>query len=425
MVTSHLQAAQALASGMHALPEVQSSFAATIAAHRFLNNERVSLPALAEPLLEYVRREVESACDDYLLVAHDWSQMMFPNHSAKQDRVRLSSRPDPDGCELQTALAISDRDGSPLAPLSLGLRFADGMHCTRVDRPRPALSPLDELDPAMRHIEAQQFARPAVHIVDAEADSVSHFRQWSSREGRFYLVRADDRLVCCDGVQQKCSAIRARLHSQAAFRQQREVRYRGRKAWQSVAEATVTLTRAGQRNRPGSNDRQRIPGPPLQLRLVISEVRDAQDKLLATWWLLTNLPDSVPAGTVALWYYWRWRIESYFKLMKSAGMNAEHWQQETAAAIARRLLVASMACTTVWKLSRSTHPRAESARQLLVRLSGRQMKHKQPFTHPALLAGLWTLLTIVEVLNQYSIAEIRELARVCQGELDIIPHSDP
>jgi hypothetical protein len=230
--------------------------------------------------------------------------------------VRLSSRPDPDGYELQTALAISDRDGSPLAPLSLGLRFADGMYCTRVDRPRPALSPLDELDPAMRHIEAQQFARPAVHIVDAEADSVSHFRQWSSREGRFYLVRADDRLVCCDGVQQKCSAIRARLHSQAAIRQQREVRYRGRKAWQSVAEATVTLTRAGQRNRPGSNDRQRIPGPPLQLRLVISEVRDAQDKLLATWWLLTNLPDSVPAGTVALWYYWRWRIESYFKLIK-------------------------------------------------------------------------------------------------------------
>lgn len=118
-------------------------------------------------------------------------------------------------------------------------------------------------------------------------------------------------------------------------------------------------------------------------------------------------------NAIDAWYYWRWRIETYFKLMKSTGLNAERWQQETAAAIASRLLVPSMACVTVWRLARSTHPQAAPTRQLLVRLSGRQIKHRGEFTIPALLAGLWTLLSMIEVLNHYSLDEIRELATLC------------
>ena len=56
---------------------------------------------------------------------------------------------------------------------------------------------------------------------------------------------------------------------------------------------------------------------------------------------------------MALWYYWRWRIESYFKLLKSAGQQVEAWQQGTAEAIAKRLVVASMACVVVWRLARA------------------------------------------------------------------------
>ena len=349
-----MQSTQSLAAGIHAVPDASDSFATTLAAHRFLNNERVTLPALAEPLIESVRQEAPRVCERFLLVAHDWSQRMYPEHRSKQDRARLSSRGEPDGYELQTALAISDRDGSPLAPLVMSLRGADGVHCSRDCRPRPALSPLDELGPTMRYIEERRFPLPAVHMIDAEADSVAHFREWSGHSNRWYLVRADDRLVEHEGVEQKCSALRRALHERQRFCYQREVAYHGRPASQWIAEAPVTLLRAGQRNRPAVGDRKRIVGAPLDLRLVISEVRDPQGALLATWYLLTNLPGEVAAGDVALWYYWRWRIETYFKLMKSAGLNAESWQQQTAAAIARRLLVASMACVTVWRL-RATH----------------------------------------------------------------------
>jgi hypothetical protein len=411
MVESHAQASQALASGIHALPETRSVFAAAQAAHRFLNNPRVTLRALAKPLVEAARREAASGCDRWALVVHDWSQLMYPGHHAKEDRVALSSRGGPEGYELQTTLVVSDRDGTPLAPVAMSLRAADGVHCSRCWKVRPAISPLDELAPAMSFAEQQSLGRPLVHIVDAEADSVAHFREWS-RSGLFYLVRADDRLVEWEGSEQKCSAIRSMLDERALFRDVRAVKYHGKPARQHVAEVAVRLLRPGQRNRPGSQDRQKIPGPPLPLRLVLAEVRSPSGEVLAIWRLLTNLPTEVDASTVALWYYWRWSIEKYFKLLKNAGMNVEGWQQESAHAIAARLLVASMACVTVWRLARSSHPQAENVRRFLVRLSGRQMKRSHTWTMPAMLAGLWNLLAMLDVLNQYTPAELRELANI-------------
>jgi hypothetical protein len=411
MVESHAQASQALASGIHALPDTRSVFAATQAAYRFLNNPRITLRALAKPLVEAARAEVATGCERWALVIHDWSQLMYPCHEAKRDRIALSSRGGPEGYELHTALVASDRDGTPLAPLSMSLRAADGVHCSRSWRVRPALSPLDELAPAMAFAQQQSLGRPLVHIIDAEADSVAHFREWNE-QGRFFLVRADDRLVEWEGGERKCSAIRAILTERGAFRHVRHVEYHAAPAEQYVAEVGVRLLRAGQRNRPGTGDRQKVPGPPLPLRLVLAEVRGDAGQVLAVWRLLTNLPAEVDDATVALWYYWRWSIEKYFKLLKSAGMNVEQWQQESAHAITARLLVAGMACVTVWRLARSSHPQAEHARQLLVRLSGRQMKRSQPWTMPALLAGMWNLLAMMTVLEHYSLNELHELASI-------------
>jgi len=413
LVSSHLQATQALACGIHAIPDTKPSFAATLAAHRFLNNDRVSLPALAQPLLDLARQEIIESCDRFGLTMHDWSQLHFPDHTSKADRLALSSTHKPDGYELQSALLVSDRTGSPLAPLVMSLRAADGVHCSRTMSVRKALSPLDELDPAMTYVERQNLGRRLVHIIDAEADSVWHYRHWATRPGRLYLVRCDDRIVEYNGQEQRASVIREILRKQHAFHHSRSVLYHGQKAEQYVAEVPVRLLRAAQRNRPATNDRRRIPGVPLDLRMVISEVRDSEGNVLAIWYLLTNVPAEVDSATIALWYYWRWTIESYFKLLKSAGMNLESWQQETAAAIARRLLVASMACVTVWRLARSTHPQAEQAREFVARLSGRQMKHGRKFTLPALLAGLWTLLAMLEVLQNYSVTEIYDLAKFC------------
>lgn len=409
MVESHAQANQALASGIHAVPEVSSAFAAAQGAYRFLHNERITLRALARPLIEAARMEAATACDKWCLVVHDWSQLMYPEHTAKQDRVKLSSRRVPEGYELFTQLAVSDRDGSPLSPVAMSLRADDGVHSTRSAKLLAPLSPLDEIAPAMQHAEELTLGKPLVHVIDAEADSVAHLREWNSVEGRFFLIRADDRLVEWQGEEQRCSVVLQQLHEQQTLMRTRAVEYHSKAAEQYVAEVPVRLLRPGQRNRPKAEDRQRIPGPPLPLRLVFSEVRDDKGKVLAVWRLLTNVPAEVDSSTIALWYYWRWQIEKFFKLLKSAGVHAETWQQTTAHAIAARLLIASMACVVVWRLARSEHPQASDARRLLVRLSGRQMKRSKPFTMPAMLAGLWSLLAMLAVLEHYSVNELQSL----------------
>jgi Transposase DNA-binding len=409
MVEAHLGPAQRAASGIRAVPSTSKAFAATQAAYRFLHNARIRLPDLAAPLLTAAREAIPAACDEWVLVVHDWSELLYRRHHAKRDRAPLSAS-FPEGYELHTALLVSDRDGAPLAPAVLSLHAADGVHCSRTGQVRPGLSKLDELDPAMHFVERQRLGRRAVHLVDAEADSVAHYRQWSSQADRYYVVRADDRLVEHSGTQRRCSEIHAQLEREGALSLARGVECRREPAEQWIAEADVVLTRPGQQNRPGVS-RQRVPGAPLPLRLVIAELRTLDGTRTACWYLLTNLPATVSAATIALWYYWRWRVEGYFKLLKSAGMEVEQWQQTTADAIAKRLLVASMACVVVWQLARDTSPQAEEARNLLIRLSGRQMAWGRPFTTPALLAGLWTLLSVLHALELYDLKTLEQLAQ--------------
>jgi hypothetical protein len=385
--------------------------AATQAAYRFFKNPRVRLRTLAAPLLEAARQSLDDACDRYVLAVHDWSTLKYRRHHSKLDRLPAGDQqPWKDGYELYTVLMVGDRQGDPLAPVSLSLEAADGVHCSRAPQVRQALSVLDEIQPAMDFLRWQKFARPVVHVIDAEADSVAHYRQWQA-SGHQFLVRGDDRLVEHAGEEYRCSALQQRAREQGAFRDTREVFYRGRRARQWVAEVSVRLTRPGYQNRPGKS-RARVPGPPLELRLVIAEVRTFEGEVLAVWYLLSNVSAEVDAATLALWYYWRWRVESYFKLLKSAGLDVEQWSQETAAAVIRRLLVASMACVVVWNLARSEHPQAEAVRGLLVQLSGRQMAYGKAFTEPALFAGLWMLLTLIHTLETHDLDTLRTIAKL-------------
>lgn len=411
LVEEHLSPAQHLAAGLRALPGTAKAFASTQAAWRFFENQRVGLRALMQPLIVRSREAVDEECDQFVLVMHDWSQLHYNTHTGKKDRIPLSQSTDL-GYELQTALLVSDRDGDPLAPISLSLRAADGVHCSRTGYVRQPLSKLDELAPTMDFVKQQKLGKPAVHIIDREADSVGHYRRWSEHPQQYFLVRADDRVAKHQGQKRRFSVIHEVLKQQGAFRETRSVSYGGKKAQQWIAETEITLTQPARPHRRDGRPRRSIPGPPLSLRLVISEIRNEQGKVLAVWFLLTNVSATVKATELALWYYWRWRIESYFKLLKSAGQEVEHWQQETAHALAKRLLVASMACVVVWQLARSDAPEAEPMRQLLVRLSGRQMKRNKPFTAPALLAGLWVLLAMLYVLEVYHVDDLRRLAQL-------------
>ncbi|MGI8978925.1 MAG: transposase [Pirellulaceae bacterium] len=393
------------------MPSTAGAFASAQAAWRFYRNPRINLPALMEPLLETGRQALVRDRGTYALVMHDWSLLHFGGHESKSDRVTLSQSRDW-GYELQAAILVSSEHGLPLAPLSLSVRAADGVYCSRTWKVRSSQSPLDELEPVMDFVEQLRLAKPAVHIIDAEADSIGHYRSWLRTPGRFFVIRADDRVVQHEGEKRRFSEIMSQLWEQNAFRRVREITCRGRQAQPWVAEITVTMTNPARPQGRDGQPRRSIPGESVTLRLVISQIRWLEgSEAPLVWFLLTNLPTEVDAPQVALWYYWRWKIESYFKLLKSAGQQIEQWQQETAAALARRLLIASMACVVVWQLAQDESPEAAQLRDILIRLSGRQMKRGCKFTMPALLAGLWGLLSMFSVLEEHNLTDLRKLAK--------------
>jgi Transposase DDE domain len=406
MVQSHMRSAPELAAGVASLPSTATAFAATQAAWRFLNNERVTLPVLVEPLREVGRRRAECLQSPFLLVPHDWCKLTFDHPDGKRDLTQMTHSTDV-GYELTTALLVSADDGSPLAPVEMHLKTAQGVLSTRDPAP-PDLPHLDQILPTMAASSAWGLNKPLLHVIDREADSVDYFRQWDAAEHKF-LVRGDDRRVKWEQRSVLLSEISTILRERKQFRQVGEATYEGKIARLWVAETEVVLDRPAKKNVKGK--RFQRAGQPLSLRSIVAQVRSSTGKVLAQWLLLSNAPQEwATAEKLARCYYWRWRIESFYKLLKSHGQQLEQWQQETGPAIARRMLVAAMACVVVWQLLADESKPSQELKDILIRLSGRQMKRDHPHTAPAVLAGLWVLLSMINLLEHVSLDRLRELA---------------
>lgn len=409
---------RSVATGRQVRLTKSSKNAAAKGASRFYDNEAVGLRDLGAPLVARALKAVNEHCQAYALCVHDVSALHYTNHPSKTDRRVMYSRDDL-GYELQAALLISDRDGAPLAPACMNLAAADGVHSTRRETLLPYRPWIDEINRTMGHIEAQQFEFPLVHIIDREADKLLHLRRFD-RCNRLFVIRANDsRRVEHEGQSRLLLEAEATLSDQFKF--SREIEYKGKRAYQYVAETPVILKELGRiyRNRQGKLIQRNIPGRPLELRLVVAQVRDKKGEVLATWRLWTNLPAKVPAATIALWYYWRWRIESFFKLLKRAGQHVEQWQQESASRIAKRLLIAAQACVVIWSLMPAKDPQSDSLRKFLMSLSGRMTKHGVEYTAPALLDGMFNLLAIADALDRYPVPEIRQMAGVVSQILGV------
>ena len=75
-------------------------------------------------------------------------------------------------------------------------------------------------------------------------------------------------------------------------------------------------------------------------------------------------------ATIARWYYFRWRIETYHKLLKGAGWQLESWLQCDGQRLLVKPMLAPAACASIWALERRGDAEAEAFKKLLMQLSG-------------------------------------------------------
>jgi hypothetical protein len=173
-----------------------------------------------------------------------------------------------------------------------------------------------------------------------------------------------------------------------------------------------------QQNRREKDDLgQRVapqPGKAVTARLIVAVVKDAQGKTVARWSLISNVSSEIDAVELTTWYYWRWTIECYFKLLKQAGHNVESWLQTTPAAILRRLLISSMACVLTWRIQRSKMNKIRKFVYFWPVFQADSRRGKLE-SAPAILAGLSILLNTLQLLSEYSIDELNEIATIALG----------
>ncbi|MDP2178685.1 MAG: hypothetical protein Q8K19_09285, partial [Methylicorpusculum sp.] len=294
-----MNSSERLSAGLKALPDKISSFASTQAAWRFYQNESVSLSKLQEPLTVAAHQGILAHCMNFALCVHDWSRLSY-KHANKPDTYAITHDTDI-GYDLQTSLIISDQTGQPLAPVAQRLVSREGSFATYQEaNPQPIVqNHLDEVSDCIQFLEQQGFAKPLVHLIDREGDSIAHIRRWEAT-GSHWLVRVKDNpKVDYQAKPMACKAVAQELE----FIKTRSVSYHGKAYWQWVAETEVTLTRPAKPSQKKSK-KPAVPGIPVAARLVVSRVLSDEGEVLAEWLLLTNVKD-VDASTIALWYYWR------------------------------------------------------------------------------------------------------------------------
>jgi len=393
-VKQHFKHAPKTAAGPALPPETASTFAATQAVWRFLDNDRVSLSKLVEPLIHFARKQIHSP---YTLAVIDWSKIDYFHHESKKDRIQRTHQYDI-GYDLAVHLLVDTNTGRPIAPVGMLMKTSNGFLSTSersIDKDTPHHN---QVLPMMDEVESLGLPTRLVHVIDREADSVYHWRSWISA-GHLILIRGDDRRVLWRGRSQMYREIEAQMDVEHSFRKTCRVKIRDRDGIQEVCETSILLRRAALRRVDGR--RTYFRGEPLELRLVIARIRDEKtNEVLSTWYLLTNVPPEVSSETIALWYHWRWEIETYFKLMKSSGHELEHWQQESGEAILKRLLISSMAAVIVWTLQRDSGEDSIRFQDFLVRLSGKSMKRGRPPSSGALLSGLFVFFRLTAVLDE-------------------------
>lgn len=414
---AHSNGTAGLSAGVKALADSNSTFAHTQALWRFLNNEAVTPDKLSAPLLAACHESLAQCEGDYALCVHDWSRIVYGNHDSKQDRLQMTHASDV-GYELQSSLLVHAQNGNPLSVVAQNLASAEGVWQSRQARIQmEEQTHLDELTQRIDWIEQQSFARRLVHIVDREGDSIDHLRQWS-RQGREWLVRIKAGSTAhWNGKTMTVSALAQNL----PFVPERKVTCKGQPCTQWIAGTSIVLTRKAKPKRVGSDGKRVKPvaGEALTVRLVVSKITNADEDVVAEWYLLSNVAEHIDDAQLGLWYYFRWKIETFFKLLKSAGHQLESWEQKTARATFNRLLIATQACVLAWRLMWNTSEEATRTQAFLVRLSGRQMKRTRPVTFPALLDGLFTLMTMLETLEQYSVSELKAFAHAATNRLNI------
>jgi hypothetical protein len=414
-VKSAISVKERASNGLKLLIGDKKPFSQIQASWRFFNNKNVTVDALFSSISDNLEIEINNNCDEYLLSISDWSHLDFKKHKSKKELVSKNNKNNSKqlGYDLQSTIGVSDRTGEPIAPIVHNLKTSKKVYSSYNENIDKNLTHLEELVLRAKWIKENLYInKKTVHIVDREADSVAFMRDLNRNKDLFLLrVKSTNKVhYLKEDKEIKQIDLADKL---GLGKEVKSIKYKKKFVKIYVNECDIEIRRDATKmiiDENGKKKLQKTKGKAIKARFIVERLVDEDNNIVAEWLLVTNILDkSVKAETLATWYYYRWKIESYFKLLKSSGFNLEEWQQEEPIALFRRLLLVSYACMLVWKIANDNSENAKKIREFLILLSGKLIERGKEFTYPALLSGLWAYLQMMDVLELFTKDELLEI----------------
>lgn len=324
------------------IPEACGSWAATKAAYRFLDSERVTPQAIRRAHDDGTLTRV--GAQTTVLVIQDTTELDFTSHPATSGLGYLD-HPKHQGLKVHSALAATT-EGVPLGLVDQAVWTRDPTTLGKKHQRTKRQTAEKESQRWLNALSASQKAIPedirVITVADREADLYPLFAA-PRRSGAELLIRAaQNRLVDGDTrlLEQAIAAspVKGTLPMSVPRKDQQEAR----QATLSLRWSTIQLA-------PPQKAKARATLPHIALQVVVAEEESPPEGVKALRWvLLTTLvvAEFEDAIRIVRWYRTRWRIERYHYVLKS-GCGIEKLQLERAERLQRALAVY---CVVAWRL---------------------------------------------------------------------------
>lgn len=334
------------------------------AAYRFFGNGSVSAPEILEPHRQMTAQRAQA--HKTILAIQDTSYFIDTNHPKTVGLGRLTPRKGKHvaktfsrGLIMHSCLGVTT-EGLPLGLLDQSV-FVRKLHTATRHR-RVAITPIEKKESyrwlkSLCHTHAITAHTQVVTVCDREADVYDLFAL-SDQLRSPVLVRANvDRAINKTArysekdVKHLWGFMKNRPEAGTLTIQIPERKATGGVKAKPARTALLTIKSGAFTLRPPQNhiqhDRPPLINLPMSAVYAYEAAPPAGEELVA-WMLLTNLPVTTfeQACEKVAWYCLRWRIEMYFKILKS-GFNVEACRLATADRLTRYLTVMSI---VAWRL---------------------------------------------------------------------------
>ncbi len=342
------------------IPQACGSWAAALAAYRFLDNEEVTPAAVVASLAEATLGRCVG--QERVVVVQDTSSVDYTRHGATAD-LGVLENPLRRGLFVHTSLAV-DPSGVPLGLLAQQIWA----------RPTPAPDPTDH----RRHrlpLEGKESAKwvrdwnatatalraqgsTPILVADQEADIYEVYATAAAVESAFVIRARHDRAVLDQTERMVATVARQPSSVETTVRVARRDGQPGRTARLQVRYHPLTVVAPDQAKEAISQwwaahpqEERLTPAqrPPLALSvLLITELAAPAGVTPLRWLLVTNLAVASPTEALAVvaTYRLRWLVERFHFVLKS-GCRIEALQLQTADRLKRAIAVYS---GVAWRL---------------------------------------------------------------------------